>query len=361
MAESVVGGYDYVFITDLSEDFVCTLCHLAFKNPLQIEECGHTFCKLCFDQMVDHAESNSLDITCPLDRQKIDVSRVFKDKSCERKVLNLMVKCPNFVDDCDWTGELREALLNRPMDEKLIQLLNRMIELETNAKSHGLKLVEKDKQMENLIAQMENENKKAEDLNKQMENLIAQIENLIAQMENQNKKVEDQSKQIDSLVKQVNATHPCKNSIMIIKNIEDETDFSPICSIFQWKFKPSEIRCGIEKFSPPFYNVMNAHCFQLRVHYVDNNFCIALFRYRGKYDHFNDEIKVTKDFAFEIKVFGKNGKVKTLEIGSHMDYSIAQSKERSHGWWNEINNGEIGSLTIDDGYVNLHCFFNKTT
>jgi len=34
MAESVVGGYDYVFITDLSEDFVCTLCHLAFKKTL---------------------------------------------------------------------------------------------------------------------------------------------------------------------------------------------------------------------------------------------------------------------------------------------------------------------------------------
>jgi len=358
MAESIVGGYDYVFITDLSEDFVCTLCHLAFKNPLQIEECGHTFCKLCFDQMVDHAESNSLDITCPLDRQKIDVSRVFKDKSCERKVLNLMVKCPNFVDDCDWTGELREALvheaeccknkamLNRPMDEKLNQLLNRMIELETNAKSHGQKLAEKDKQIENLFAQMENQNKQMEDQNKQMED--------------QNKKVEDQAKQIDSLVKQVNATHQCKNNIMIIKNIEDESDFSPICSTFQWKFKPSEIRCDVKKYSPPFYNVMNAHCFQLRVHYVDNNFCISLYRYRGKYDHFNDEIKVTKDFAFEIKVFGKNGKVKTLENGSNMDYSIARSQDRSFGWWNAINNGEIGSLTIDDGYVNLHCFFKST-
>jgi len=311
---------------------------------LQIEECGHTFCKLCFDQMIDHAESNSLDITCPLDRQKIDVSRVFKDKSCERKVLNLMVKCPNFADDCDWTGELREALvheaeccknktmLNRPMDEKLNQLLNRMIELETNAKSHGLKLAEKDKQ----------------------------IENLIAQMENQNKQMEDQSKQIDSLVKQVNATHQCKNSIMIIENIEDELDFSPICSIFQWKFKPSESRCGVEKFSPPFHNVMNAHCFQLGVQFLYSNFCITLYRYRGKYDHFNDEIKVTKDFSFEVTVFGKNGKMK-IEYRNGNDYSIAQNENKSCGYWQVIKNGEIGSLTDNDGFVNLHGFFNKTT
>jgi len=357
MAESIVGGYDYVFITDLSEDFVCTLCHLAFKNPLQIEECGHTFCKLCFDQMVDHAESNSLDITCPLDRKKIDVSRVFKDKSCERKVLNLMVKCPNFVDDCDWTGELREALVheteccknktmfNRQMDEKLNQLLNRMIELETNAKSHGLKLEEKDKQIENLIAQNEN--------------LIAQNENQNKKIDNQSKQMEDQAKQIDNLVQQVNITHQYGNN-MIMKNIGDETTFSPFCTAFQWKFMPDEVRYGCMKYSPPFYNVMNPICFQLRVHYVDNNFRIALYRYRGKYDHFNDEIEVTKDFSFDIRIFGKNGKVTTFEKRNNMKYTISQSKTKSYGWWNRINDDEIGSLTID-GYVNLHCFFNKTT
>jgi len=50
------GGYDYVFVEALSEDFTCVFCHLALKNPLQVEDCGHIFCKGCFDQMKQNAE-----------------------------------------------------------------------------------------------------------------------------------------------------------------------------------------------------------------------------------------------------------------------------------------------------------------
>jgi len=60
--------------------------------------------------MKDHAESICVELLCPLDRQNIDVTRVFKDKSDERRILNLMVKCQNFGDKCDWTDELRQAL-----------------------------------------------------------------------------------------------------------------------------------------------------------------------------------------------------------------------------------------------------------
>jgi len=57
MATSAVGGYNYDFVTDLSEDLTCTLCHFAFKNPVQIEECGHIYCKVCYQQLKDHAEN----------------------------------------------------------------------------------------------------------------------------------------------------------------------------------------------------------------------------------------------------------------------------------------------------------------
>jgi len=271
MAELIVGGYDYVFITDLPEDLVCTLCHLAFKNPLQIEECGHIFCKLCFDQMVEHAESNSLDITCPLDRQKIHIARVFKDKSDERKVLNLIVQCPNFGDNCQWTGELRDALehenqccknitmLDKPLDDKLNQLLNQVGELDTNSKMHELKLVEKDREIENQSKQIERLVKQMEDQKREFINHKKQMESLV-------KQIEDQSKHIDNLVKEVTNPQQCQNN-MIMQNIEDETNFSPICTTFQWQFKPMEIRSGGEKLSPPFYNAINPHCFQLGVHF----------------------------------------------------------------------------------------------
>jgi len=77
MSESM-GGYDYEFIEAISDDLICILCHLALKNPLQIEECGHIFCKVCFNQMKDHAESNALEVCCPLDRQNIDTAHVLK-------------------------------------------------------------------------------------------------------------------------------------------------------------------------------------------------------------------------------------------------------------------------------------------
>jgi len=403
MAVSAVGGYDYIFITDLPEDLVCTLCHLAFKNPLQIEECGHIFCKLCFDQMVEHAEKNSLDITCPLDRQKIDVSRVFKDKFHERKVLNLVVQCPNYGENCQWTGELREALehenqccknitmLDKPLDDKLNQLLNQVRELDTNSKRHELQLVEKDKEIENqskqiesLVKQMEDQEKKNVNHNKQMDNLVKQMEeqerknvnynkqienlkkqredqeiNHNKQMENLNKQIEDQNKQIDNLLKEVRSPNQCQNN-MIMQNVEDETNFYPICTTFQWKFKPTEIKSDDEKFCPPFYNGMNTHCFHLGVMFSETDFLFTLYRYRGKYDHHSNEIKVTNDIAFEIRIFGKNGELKVLEY-SNADYPILKYQASSEGRYNSINKREIDSLTTDDGYVTLHCFFNKTT
>lgn len=208
-----------------------------------------------------------------------------------------------------------------------------MADLETTAKQHEIKLARKDqqiekqsKQIENLVKQMdilvkqmehqtnptENQNnqivsQQTEDQNKKISSQNKQIDNdILQQMKHQNKQIEDQAKQIDNLVQQVNATNAFKND-MIIRNIEDDSSFSPLNTAFQWKFKPDEIRSGDTKFSPPFYNAMNPHCFQLRVSYGDNTFCISFCRYRGKYDHRSDEIRMTENFVFEIHIFGKNG------------------------------------------------------
>jgi len=145
---------------------------------------------------------------------------------------------------------------------------------------------------------------------------------------------------------------------MIIPNIEDESNYAPICTAFQWKFNPAEVKSGITIKSPPFYNVMNAHCFQLVVEYEDNKFYIAFWRYRGKYDHPVNEIKVIEDIDFQIHIFGKNGKLKNYNWDGKDDFSILKNKMTSGGWNDYISNGEIDSLTVD-GYVHLHCFFNR--
>jgi len=172
MATSV-GGYDYEFVTDLSEDLICTLCHFAFKNPVQIEECGHIYCQVCFQQLKDHAENNCTELLCPLDRQIIDVTRVFKDKFNERRVLNLTVKCKNYGDECNWTGELRQALehetscckndtmLNNSFEVKFEQLIDRMTKIELSVKCHEQKHAEKDIQIKNQNEQIENQQSKS--------------------------------------------------------------------------------------------------------------------------------------------------------------------------------------------------------
>jgi len=304
-------GYDNEFIEAISDDLICILCHLALKNPLQIEECGHIFCKVCFNQMKDHAENNALEVCCPLDRQKIDTAHVFKDKSTERRVLNLKVKCRNLGDQCEWTGELRLALEHEKICKKITketennelkQLVSRMAALETKVNSYEQKLAEKDIRIKTLEQRLHHNETK-----------------------------------------------------MIISSIEDGTNFSSVSTAFQWKFDPFVVRSGVEKLSPPFYNVMNAHCFQLEVSFIENKFHIEFRRYRGKYDHDTNQIKLTKDYIFNIHVFGKNGKVKVITF-HEVDHAIPRFKIKSIGYYEWINNGEIYSYVVD-GYVHLSCFF----
>ena len=50
------GGYDLDFVSEVPEEFICCVCHLTLKEPVQIEDCGHRLCKTCFSQMKDQAE-----------------------------------------------------------------------------------------------------------------------------------------------------------------------------------------------------------------------------------------------------------------------------------------------------------------
>jgi len=109
---------------------------------------------------------------------------------------------------------------------------------------------------------------------------------------------------------------------------------------------------------------MNAHCFQLKVDYksVLDSYCVDSYvinvkRYRGKYDHNVHAIKGNTHIDFQIHVFEKNGKMVVYEWDSVE--GIPKYKAVSDDIGEMIENGEMNRLTID-GYVHLHCFFNKT-
>jgi len=163
-----------------------------------------------------------------------------------------------------------------------------MTELEVKVKVHERNLVEKESQ--NI-----NQNKQIADQKNQVLKQKIQIESL-------------QKGQTNSISHQLSSNQT--SLLMTIPNIEDESNYSPMFTALQWKFNPTDVKSGVIKISPPFYNVMNAYCFQLDAQFIRNSFCISLCRYRGKYDDNVKEIKTSKNFDFQIHIFGKNIKLK---------------------------------------------------
>jgi len=386
------GGYDYKFMVEPSEDFICTLCHLVLKNPLQLEDCGHIFCKSCYESMKSHTEANFLELICPLDRQKIHPTHVFKDKATERKILNLKVLCQNFGDCCTWTGELRnienheESCPKNQVKEynflglELKQLVNRMTELELKVKTNEQNLVEKDKQITEQCKTIENLNKEVKELAKQMVNQNRTIKNQTKQqVDNQNKKIDHlinkqieyqnkQNKTQKLQIKQTSEQLKVQTSLikglqhesnLIIPSSDDSDDLSTVCTAFEW-----ECNCA-DDLSPRFYNNTNLHCFQLSVFREKEGVCIRLWRYRGKYDLglIDEKITKTDKFIFNMHLRGNNGYKKELQYYNKASgddefnfFSIPKIDEQSEGRYQFIINDEIDKLTIN-GYLSMVCFF----
>ncbi|XP_068701662.1 TNF receptor-associated factor 4-like [Montipora foliosa] len=100
-----LGGYDEEFVDDIEDDWLCPICHLPLKVPVQTGVCGHRFCKLCLERHFTRQEADGQELTCPLDQNVLTRDKdMFLDKATERKVRSFVIKCPR---GCQWTGELR--------------------------------------------------------------------------------------------------------------------------------------------------------------------------------------------------------------------------------------------------------------
>jgi len=251
-----------------------------------------------------------------------------------------------------------------------------MTELETKVKCNEQKHVEKDNLIKNLNKQIVDQNKKVEDQadaivkqNKQIVNLERQNENqdrqfgdqnkqivnLERQSENQIRQIGDQKKQIEAL-QQRQTNHQASLPLsMIVPSVEDDSNYSPVSTAFQWKFNLADVKsCGV-KLSPPFYNVMNSHCFKLAAYISRNNkILIGLARYRGKHDHKVNEIKGMTNIDFQINIFKNNGKLKTFKWSNKENYSILRNQMISNDWRVILDENEIESMTFDVFY-NIEC------
>lgn len=49
---SQMGGYDADFVSPISPDYLCPICQLAFRDPVQTRDCGHRFCESCLEPIL---------------------------------------------------------------------------------------------------------------------------------------------------------------------------------------------------------------------------------------------------------------------------------------------------------------------
>lgn len=103
-ANFILGGHDADFVSPLSEDLTCPICQLALKEP-RLTNCGHLFCEACLTAL---AESSLGLFSCPICRTNLWKHHIYPDNNTKRHVLDLMIKCHQKDNGCDWVGELRQ-------------------------------------------------------------------------------------------------------------------------------------------------------------------------------------------------------------------------------------------------------------
>ncbi|XP_065658594.1 TNF receptor-associated factor 6-A-like [Hydra vulgaris] len=97
------GGYNAHFLHKLLDEYECPVCLMALREPV-LTLCGHRLCFSCSEEI---KKRNNGDFICPLDKTILNSEKVFPDKFTERAILQLKVKCDNFLKNCQWTGELK--------------------------------------------------------------------------------------------------------------------------------------------------------------------------------------------------------------------------------------------------------------
>ena len=105
MAESCVAlpvaGYENEFVDSIPDTLSCPVCLLPFRDPHLVSCCGAKFCEPCIGRVKAAGQP------CPLCKQEFNT---MLDRSFQRKVLELKVRCSKKNDGCQWAGELRHVV-----------------------------------------------------------------------------------------------------------------------------------------------------------------------------------------------------------------------------------------------------------
>ena len=99
--DSFSGGYDFDFIEEPPEELNCSVCLLVLRDPHLTSCCGNHFCESCAEKIKEGTSP------CPLCKDA--TFSTFLNKSVQRKVNELKIRCPRAELGCTWIGTIAGA------------------------------------------------------------------------------------------------------------------------------------------------------------------------------------------------------------------------------------------------------------
>jgi hypothetical protein len=91
-------GYTNEFVDEIPDTLECPICYLPFRDPHLLSCCGVKLCSPCLQFTLNQNKP------CPYCRE--EGYHTMLDKSINRQILSMRVRCKRNEAGCDWIGEL---------------------------------------------------------------------------------------------------------------------------------------------------------------------------------------------------------------------------------------------------------------
>ena len=98
---AATGGYECSQIHSVGSKYDCSICLLVLRAPHLVSCCGAHYCADCIARVRSRADS-----ACPL--CQAGNFHTMLDRGLEREIAQLVVRCPQQRDGCEWTGRVCE-------------------------------------------------------------------------------------------------------------------------------------------------------------------------------------------------------------------------------------------------------------
>ena len=106
------GGYDYEFVGEVPDRFICQICTKILRDPHLAVCCGQHFCESCLNKWFTRQGKKS----CPHCRAEGEAFNHVIHKGLRSEVNQLKIRCSNHGEGCQWTGELGALKLHLESD-----------------------------------------------------------------------------------------------------------------------------------------------------------------------------------------------------------------------------------------------------